>query len=284
MADATRPGGEAQGKKMLYSAPERGETAGAVKEGSSIFGKQACDVLPAPLHPLGLFRIPMSKLRRIYPWISLLVSLGLGLWVYSFVTNLSHVEPVVVAARALPPLSVLGPGDVRIAYFQPDAIVPGAARSRQEVLGMTCLRQVFPGEQIILAGLSGHSGALSSVVAAGMRAIAVPVTPGRCAGGAVRRGDVVDLVFVSDRVKTGSCVSKVIANRVPVIDVRDERGSQYSGERDNLPSSVVVLVPDRLATLVPWCLENGWVYVVAAPLQPGDATAAVDTTGEEVLH
>ncbi|MGB9868274.1 MAG: SAF domain-containing protein, partial [Bacillota bacterium] len=121
----------------------------------------------------------MNKLRRIYPWISLSISISLGLWVYGFVSSLSQVEAVVVAARALPPLSVVGPGDVKVAYVHPHAIAPGAARDREKVVGMTCLRQVFPGEQMMLAALSGSSGGLSVIVSADHKALAVPVTPGR---------------------------------------------------------------------------------------------------------
>lgn len=223
------------------------------------------------------------RLRGFYPWICLTISVSIAWAVYHQVCELSRAEPVVVADKAIPQLNVINSSDVKIRYLHPDAIAPGAARNKEEVVGMASLRQVYPGEQIIKIGLSGHAGTLSSVVARGMRVLMLPMAPGRCGGGAIKRGDVVDLVFVSDRGKTGSSTAKTIARGVTVLDVRDEKGMPYSPGRDTVPAGILAEVPEDLSTLIPWCLENGNVYAVVSPFQPNPASAPGEVTVKEVL-
>ncbi|HHV78978.1 MAG TPA: Flp pilus assembly protein CpaB [Firmicutes bacterium] len=204
--------------------------------------------------------------------------------VYRYVSELSRVEAVVVAEKPIAMLSVIQPSDIKMKYVHPSAIVPGAARTKEEAVGMASLRHIYPGEQVLKVALSGGSGGLSFTIERGLRALMIPMALGRCGGGTLRPGDLVDLIFVSDRAKTGESVAKIVARRIPVLDIRDEKGMAYSPGKEEVPLGILVEVPETLSSVIPWCLENGNVYAVVAPFEQESGVAGEDVSAKEVLR
>ncbi len=119
--------------------------------------------------------------------------------------------------------------------------------------------------------VSGEAGADSfrSRLAPNQRALLVPSGLAKAAGGAVRAGDRVDVVFVANEQKTGVGFSRTIGRGLEVLDVRDERGmSAKPGSDEAMPMGVILAVTEDEARLITLAAENGQLYLAIDGYEP----------------
>lgn len=111
--------------------------------------------------------------------------------------------PVVVAAQAIPPQTVVTVEMLAVKQVPIDLAVVGALTKTEDVVGQTTSVALAIGEQIpptkvtsvtTAQGTYGLNTPASLVVPAGKRAITVVIGPVAAAGGLVRPGDHVDLI------------------------------------------------------------------------------------------
>lgn len=186
---------------------------------------------------------------------------------------------VVVAADAVSRFQRIGDGDVKVVNLPVRAIHPQAATRRDEVVGKIALSEMVPGEQVLRAKLSADEkdGNFLSRLAPNQRAFLVPLNLTRAAGGAVRVGDMVDLILVASEQETGASFSRTIAHGLEVLDVRDERGQRAEeGADEALPIGLIVAATSAQAELLALASENGQLYVAidGYDAAPGMTTGA----------
>ncbi|MHB8927934.1 MAG: Flp pilus assembly protein CpaB [Bacillota bacterium] len=192
---------------------------------------------------------------------SALLAAGLS---FDILARADRTAPVIVAATGMSRLQMVRTEDVKVVNLPVRALHPQAAARREEVVGKYSLSDVVPGEQVLKSKLSGEEkdGTFLSRLAPNQRAFFVPLSLARAAGGAVRTGDRIDLIFVASEQKTGLSYSRTVAQGLEVLDVRNERGtSTREGPSDALPTGVVVAVTGAQAELIALAAENGQLYL-----------------------
>lgn len=172
--------------------------------------------------------------------------------------------PVAVASRDIQPFTLVERDMVKTEMVHPSSVHPAAIRSAADVVGKYTGSWCYQGQQILKRQLSGAAEGASPVPPEPpYRAMLVPASVGYAAGGAIRRGDTVDLLFVSDSGKTGVSISKVIEEGLLVLDVRDDSGeSLRQGDGRSVPLGALVAVTPEQAERIAFCLEHGRVYLL----------------------
>jgi Flp pilus assembly protein CpaB len=171
-------------------------------------------------------------------------------------------RPVVVAARALDPGSVVSAGDVAVRRV-PGSLVPdGAVPSTDQARGRTVVAPVFPGVPLVVGQLApdGRRG-LGALLPPGSRAVAVP--NGRPAL-ALIRGDSVDVLATFDPAGSaeGAPPTFPVAVGALVVDIGED-------------SAAVAVSPEEAAR-VAFALVSGVVTLaLAAPVDPMGSDGAV---------
>jgi pilus assembly protein CpaB len=151
-------------------------------------------------------------------------------------------EPVVVAAKALPIGSLIGPNDVRLAAWPRKSPLMGAFAKAEDVVGRGLLAAVLENEPVTTAKLAPReAGAgLAPTIPIGMRAIGVKVNEVIGVAGFVVPGahvDVVATVDVKDEIKTRTVVSNL---RVLATGTRYDQQEAKDGKA--IQSTVVTLL------------------------------------------
>lgn len=185
-----------------------------------------------------------------------------GALTFAYLQSLDRRAPVVVAARDLPPRHQIGPGDVRLTYLHPEAVLAGSLRDPAAIQGNWVVEQIFAGEQVTSArtqlSLADHC---AWGLGATHRAMFVPAGFAKAAGGAVRPGDRVDLVAVTTGF--GEAMAYRLASNLRVLELRDERGLQVAGGASkSLLGGVLLAVPEYLVEPVALAVACGHVYAV----------------------
>lgn len=172
--------------------------------------------------------------------------------------------PVAVATRDIQPFTLVERDMVRTELVHPSSVHPTAIRSAGHVVGKYTGAWCYQGQQILKRQLSDAAdGAGPLPPEPPYRAMLVPASVGYAAGGAIRRGDTVDLLFVSDPGKTGVSISKVVEEGLLVLDIRDDSGESVGqGGGSSVPLGVLVAVTSEQAERIAFCLEHGRVYLL----------------------
>ncbi|MBC7338284.1 MAG: Flp pilus assembly protein CpaB [Firmicutes bacterium] len=198
---------------------------------------------------------------------SIVLALAAAATVYFYLEGLGRRYPVVVAAAAVPAGKVLAPGDLRVVMLPGDAIHPQAVRSLQDGLGRVTSADLVPGEQVLQSRTRPPDQAGPGAdLPPHLRAMLLPVPVERWAGGALRPGSLVDVVFVSDDPEQPD-LARVLIPAVRVLGVRDERGLPWA-QGKNLPLGVLVAVTAEEAERLAFALEHGSLYLVLCPFEP----------------
>lgn len=175
-------------------------------------------------------------------------------------------DDVVVAGRDVPVPRPLTRDDLEVRTVPLGLVPPDAIRSLDAAVGLVPVAPIVQGQLVLTRGVSQDASELRSGVplAAGLRAIAIPVTAVNAVGGAVVPGSRVDVLAVPvlGRAPAGRTTELLIAAAV-VLDVRGDAGAPYlqrdakqqSATGDRI-ASVVIAVPaddetrfaDRIAT------------------------------------
>ncbi|MDI3340165.1 MAG: Flp pilus assembly protein CpaB [Sphaerobacter sp.] len=100
---------------------------------------------------------------------------------------------VVVAARDIPANTVLSADDVEVTEVDRSTVGPGSATSPGQVVGMATSGDLVKGQQILAANLVAPG--LTFDLAAGHRAIALPVDRVNALGGMIRPDDRIDIIY-----------------------------------------------------------------------------------------
>ncbi len=125
--------------------------------------------------------------------------------------------PVVVAAQDIPAGATIAPEMLKLSTLPQEALLPDVFRRTEDVVGKIAVVSLVMGEQVLPSKVAATSGPdlsrfgenppLSLIVPEGMRALSIPVDQVSAAGGLVRPGDYVDVIYV---VEDGLLVCTVV--------------------------------------------------------------------------
>lgn len=178
-------------------------------------------------------------------------------------------EPVAVAARDLAAGEQVGPGDFRMIDLDaPPALAVQLLRAA-DVNGLATDPQVTT--HAILAGELVHRPDFTATGApAQQRSMSIPVAQTHAVGGALKRGDVVDVIDASQ------ADPAYVLTSARVLAVTDPGGSRLSGvSRDY---AITVAVDERSALRVAAAIAANKLEVVRATGAPPATTSPTTTT------
>jgi Flp pilus assembly protein CpaB len=164
-------------------------------------------------------------IRAVYLGIFLVLSLAAGAIYY---VNTRDVT-VVVAKGDLQVGTTLSAGSVTLRRVHPGDVPPGSAGTSAEVSGKYVAWPILDGQYIPTKALSADRAGLIAgglQVPAGFRAISVPINASDAAGGALRPGDLVDVMAVAKNQPPGASPAPAMSlgKRVLVLGVRTDQG------------------------------------------------------------
>ena len=175
------------------------------------------------------------KRRYLFLAVAAAVAAGAAAWTYT--AGLEQSEPAVVAVEDIDAWSRIESDMVKVIQVPRASLHPLTARNKADVVGRYTIQTIYSGEQLLKCKLAPSSAGAGGSVVAGMpgdmRAVFIPTQVARGAGGVLRGGDRVDLVFVSQEQKTGVAISRYLVRSAPVIDVRTDRGARFEGVHPN---------------------------------------------------
>lgn len=204
-----------------------------------------------PARPRRAWRLPRLDARVTIGLVLIAVSVLGGL---RLLAAADHTVAVWAASRDLPAEHVLGPDDVRVARVHASPEVLGRLVRSESSLAGRVLR--FPVER---GGLLAASS-LGRNPRSG-REITVPVAPEHALGGAVHRGDRVDLLASFGK-GTDDARTLTVAQNAEVVDV--VRGSGLFGQHEGTLSALTLSVPADDTVFVAFAARNGELDVVRA--------------------
>lgn len=233
--------------------------------------------MPVIIYQFGGFKVRLNK-QLAAAAIAGLITAGL---IYQVMTGYVRSVPVVVAARNIPPYTGVESGMLSIAYLPPAALHPQALTDEAKALGRFTTVPVVAGEMLLEAKLSpaDGAGAFLNDLAPDERAVFIPTTLARGLGGAVARGQEVDLIYVPTREHDNRPGAWTMFHRLRVLDVRSEKGRSLEEKGEGgLPAGILVAVKGEEAEKLAYCLETGNVYLA---LNPPSSRIEARTGGEE---
>lgn len=150
-----------------------------------------------------IFSEGVFDLKRIQ-LLAVLFALLTGVAAFAFLTHLQQASQkdyvtVVVAAQPVGKMATITADMVKLARLPSEAVLPDAARSEGDVVGLLCPAGLEQGEQVLKGRLTrqgGSSGALAYQIPAGMRAFTLAVDTTGGVGGYLKKGDRVDVLFI----------------------------------------------------------------------------------------
>lgn len=211
------------------------------------------------------------RLRRVLVFTAV-AALATGLLVYWLLMAMVAPGVVVITTGRVSERTVLT-RDMLMAVRVPRAAIhPEAVRRIEDALGRSPLYPLAAGEQVLRSKLveGALAGRLSAQLAAGERAILIPLTADRAVGGSIGAHDRIDVIFVANSSKLGYQLTQTILSNVEVLDVRLGRGTAIAGSQGD---GVVVRVTPEAAEQLSFAISNGDLYVTLAG--QASATAAV---------
>jgi len=198
-----------------------------------------------------------------YLLLAFLAAVATGLFTYAYLAQLDRRVEVVVAAAAVPQYARLDTGTVKVVRLPVQAVHPDAVLRLEDALGRHVLVPSEPGEQILRSKLAGSGRDARFVARLGPeeRAMMVPVGLAQGAGGAVRPGDRVDVVFVTTEHQSGFALARTLLYGVTVLDVRNDQGRSATERDAGQPAGVVLAVSPGQAERLAFAMENGRLYL-----------------------
>lgn len=230
------------------------------------------------MSPILAGRLPRLLRDNAYMMLALVAAAVTALLVFHFLDGIQQRVEIVVAARDLSEHTRLEASHLKIVSVEAAGRHPQGFNRKEDLIGNYLVQRVFAGETV-LRGKVSTSDRFSSVlglVDRDHRAMFVPATPARGAGGLVRPRQRVDLIFVPNEGKTGTSTAKIFLQNAMVLDLRNDRGqSLTAAERDGVFAGVLLSVTPAEAERIAYALEHGHVYVAVA----GFETQVVITPG-----
>ena len=193
-------------------------------------------------------------LRAIYVLVFVTLSSASGLFYYSQTRQAT----AVVAAQDLAIGHQIQDGDLTTRQVNPASLPTGIVQVSQDLIGQFVAVPVLKGQFIQLRQVvPSRSGRLLTgglEVPAGFRIISLPVSSPTAVGGALRAGDLVDVVAIPNSIKTTgpddvTMAPAVIGHRVLVLGLRTEQGTEVAASDDllntgtNKAASMLLAIP-----------------------------------------
>jgi pilus assembly protein CpaB len=153
------------------------------------------------------------------------------------IANTSGPVRLAVAARDLPPGSVLKPEDVRLVDWPGDVLPLGYAGSAEELVGRGLLTAVRTHEPLLAEKLANRDGGggLPILIPTGMRAVSVRVDEVIQVAGFVTAGTRVDVLVTLD--SEGPSITRLILQNVQVLAA----GQKVERDVEGTPFTVTVI-------------------------------------------
>jgi len=182
---------------------------------------------------------------------------------------------VVVARQLIPKGSsgatIAADRSFRVTDVRGDAVVASAITDVSQIHGKVATDDIYPGQQLSSSDFSAGNGSLTTKLAAGERAISLPIDQAHGLVGQVRAGDRVDVLagFNLDST-TGSQrpVMRALASSVTVLKAPKSGGGAGSAN----DAVVTLRVKDDVATKLAFAADNGKIWLALRP--GGDSRAA----------
>jgi len=198
---------------------------------------------------------------------------------------------VVTAARDIPAGRVITPEMLTLTRVDGGALLSGAFRDTEAVVGQVARIPIYAGEQLIPAKLASEPArdGLGYVVPPGMRAMAVEVDKVIGAGGLVRPGDRVDILAVLDLeygdVASGRTLTLpeavIVAQNVEVLAVEQALENRPAAAEGDEGTLVEQPEPNPEATVVTLALTPELMQRVFLAEEIGTIRLAVRPAGED---
>jgi Flp pilus assembly protein CpaB len=172
-----------------------------------------------------------------------------GLFVNKLSSSTGSGKMVVVAARPLPPGTVLAEKDVQSMPWPAEQTPAGTFEASQQVVGNTVLVPLAQGEPVLGSRLaSAEKGSGGSGVPMGMRAVSVHVTDSSGVLAQLAPGQKVDVqVLLTRKIASAEPELRTILEGVPVLAVNPQ--PEPSSQGGNLPSVTLLTNPGEADVL-----------------------------------
>lgn len=210
-------------------------------------------------------------LSRRHLIISVLIGIVAMLGAYSYLSAMTAKRPVVVASQDIEPFIRIERSMLSVEQIPVGLIHPASVADPELVVGQYCTRGLYRGEQLITDSLvqpGFEAGGIPWRLAADQRAVAVPCPPTSAAGGTVRPGHLVDVIYFRESSMHGPASARQLLSAITVLDVRDSSGSPWSSGTGDAPGSLVLAVSPSQAEALTYAMATGKVYVALSPYDP----------------
>lgn len=221
--------------------------------------------------------VPSARRISRASWINLRTMSGLVLFAVAvaaggrFLEAANTTTPAWAAARDLAPGDVVGPEDVR----RVDVNLPVEVGARYiagatAVVGSVVTRAVPAGTLVPASAVADEADAGPG------RVMTVPVAPEHAVGGALRPGDLVDIVATQTDGGAGTC-SVLVAGEVEVVDIVAAGGLVLDGEA--LTGITIAVAPSEVAGIA-HAIRTREIDI-ARVTAPGSGTSSESVCGDD---
>ena len=158
----------------------------------------------------------------------------------------------------------------RVTDVRGDAVIAGAVTDISQIRGKVATDDIYPGQQLSRTDFSAGNGSLTTKLASGERAIALPIDTAHGLVGQVRAGDRVDVLGgfnLDSATGSQSPVMRALASNVTVLTA--PKAGSGSGSSNQV---VTLRVKADIATQLAFAADNGKVWLALRP--GGDGRSA----------
>lgn len=188
------------------------------------------------------------------------IGLAAGLAVYTHLTAVQQIAPVVVAEVDIPAGAALDEGMLRIAYLPRPAIHPRALQETVRARGRVARMAMLAGEQVLDGKLSGGTATGAVPLEEGERAMFIALGQNQSYPASfIHPGERVDLVFVSESGLSGDGLARLLLPGVKVLSVHAERGAFG---RDEAIQGATVALDVGQAEKVAFAIDHGRIHIL----------------------
>jgi len=203
--------------------------------------------------------------EQVFLLLAVAAAVVTALLIFRFLSAADQKTAVVLAAQDIPPGAEITAGMIREVSMHPSGLHPEAVTEAGLAVGRFSLVPVHQGEQLLSSQVSddqGSRGFLAEMTGT-ERAVFLPVTLARGLGGAVTKGDRVDVIFVPSEQKMGRSGVATVLESARVLDVRDDRGLSRQNEegKDSGFLGVLLAVQPEQAERLAFYLEHGQLFL-----------------------
>ncbi|HAG07474.1 MAG TPA: Flp pilus assembly protein CpaB [Peptococcaceae bacterium] len=179
-------------------------------------------------------------------------------------------RPVVVAQARIPPRTAITRAMVSLKEVPAEYVHPDAVTDLEAVVGKITGAEIARGEQVLKARLlrgDEQKEGLAGVVPPGKRAVAVAVNDVSGVGGALRKGDKVDIVGTLDTDR--GAVTTMVLQGIEVLAVNDAGRPAAASEGLGTHRTVVLAVTPQEALPLVLATEEGRIRLLLRSPQDG---------------